>query len=97
VVVAAADTVSGIEEKWKEIQALDNQFKADGWKNADGNFNWARFGVDAAAGTVVGAGTGILTNYLIKNSQLKKGYESIQCVYGAPSTTSSYGESFIVR
>jgi hypothetical protein len=86
-----------IDDKWKEISALNRKFTADGWKDKNGNFNWARLGVDVAAGTVVGAGAGILTHSLVKKSQLKKGYESIQCVYGGGNATAAYDEMFIVR
>jgi hypothetical protein len=88
--------IDPIDEKWAKIEALNNKFTADGWKDKNGNFNWARLGVDAAAGTVMGVTSGVLTNSLMKKSQLKKGHESIQCIYGQ-SGSAAYGETFVPR
>jgi hypothetical protein len=68
----------------------------DGWRDKDGNFNQTRLLADAAGGAVVGAAAGILTNIAMKKAQLKKGYESIQCVYGTAGHA-AFGEQFIVQ
>ena len=75
---------------------MNKNFEANGWRSKDGKFNWARLGVDGAAAAVVGAGVGILTNVLMKKSQLKSGYESIQCTYGNGGTA-AYGDTFILK
>jgi len=70
--------------------------KPSGWKTADGNFNGLRMGVDIAGGAVVGTTSGVLTNVLMKKSQLNSGYEAVRCEFGRGESV-KWGDSFIVR
>jgi hypothetical protein len=90
------DQINAIKSKMARIGEIEKNFDLNGWTGKDGGFNWLRLGLDAAGGAIVGTGAGILTNVLIKNSQLKSGYESVQCM-SATGTTAEYGETFIVR
>jgi hypothetical protein len=84
-------------DAYNKVKEIEKSFNVSGWVNKEGTgFNWTRFGADAAGGTVVGAGTGILVNSMIKDSQLEDGYKSIQCTFGIGGTA-DYEETFIVR
>jgi hypothetical protein len=65
------------------------------WKNEDGKFNTARLASDAAAGVVLGTAGGLISNKLIKKSQIKKGFEGIGC-YVAGQEVADYGDQFTV-
>jgi hypothetical protein len=95
VIPAGAD----LSENLSELRAkVDSLGEPSGWKDADGAFNWLRLGLDALGGAVVGTTAGILTNSLIKKSQLESGYENIMCSFGAGgASNAAYGEVFIVR
>jgi hypothetical protein len=82
----------GILDIWKRVPKMD----ADGWRSAEGGFNTTRLLADAAGGAVIGTAAGVLTNVLMKKSQLKSGYESVQCVYGNAGAA-AFGEQFIVQ
>jgi len=86
-----------IEQAHKAMKGFEGQLNASGWRSTKGDFNWKRLGIDMGGATIVGAGAGVLTNIIMKNSQLKSGYGSIECVYGSPQTTVAYGTSFVVR
>ena len=85
---------SAAAKAWGELAEF--KFNDDGWQSKDGKgFNWTRFGIDAAGAAALATGAGILTNTLIKKSQLKSGYQNIRCVsWGAAA---GFGEVFIVR
>jgi hypothetical protein len=80
----------------QKIEKDDKFFNLSGWTNKEGKFNWMRLGIDAAGAAVIGTTAGVLTNSLMKKSQLESGYKSLQCTYGQ-SGSASYGETFILR
>jgi hypothetical protein len=86
-VLAAVIHVEEVEARFKD--------QVSGWTAKDGGFNWVRLGADAAGGAILSTGAGLLTNTLIKNSQLSKGYESLRCESGGISA--KYGETLFVR
>ncbi len=69
--------------------------KLSAWKTTDGKFNTARLASDSIAGIVLGTAGGLITSSLVKKSQIKKGFEDIQCAIGGQSVA-SYGDEFTV-
>ena len=73
----------------------DKNWLQKAFTKEEGGTNVKRILIDSAGATVVGVGAGLLTNKLVRDAQLKSGYEAIQCV--APNATASFGEVFLVR
>jgi|GEM_PF-5370843 len=69
--------------------------RSSGWTDAGGGFNYARFGIDAAAAVVLGSVGGFITNRLVKNSQVEKGFENVMCTVGG-SPVAGWGDVFMV-
>ena len=65
------------------------------WKNADGKFNGVRLASDATAGVVLGTAGGLISNSLIKKSQVEKGLEGVACTVGG-QVVADYGDEFSV-
>lgn len=92
-IIAKYKAIVGDGDKSKGIQG---GFDLSDWTSKTGGFNWFRVAIDAAGGAIVGTGAGLLTNTLIKNSQLKTGRESVYCTYGS-GNTAAFAETFVVR
>ena len=56
--------------------------KLNGWKNKEGKFNTARLASDSIAGVVLGTAGGLITSSIVKKSQVKAGFEDINCTIG---------------
>jgi len=82
-----------VEELSGQIQRLGDP---SGWRTAGGDFNWLRLGLNVAGGAVVGTAAGVLTNNVIRNRQLRDGYENIRCHSGTGNVV-TFGETFVVR
>lgn len=65
------------------------------WRDADGNFNTARLASDSIAAVVLGTAGGIITSKLVKKSQIKKGFEDLNCSIGG-QRVSDFGDEFSV-
>ena len=75
---------------------LDNYFvKSSVWRNEQGKFNTARLASDSIAGAVLGTVGGVITSKVVKNNQIKKGFESLKCTISGQDTA-SYGDEFKV-
>ena len=77
------------------LNAFDAATKESVWKDKDGKFNTARLASDTAAGVILGTAGGLISNKLIKKSQVKKGFENIGC-YVAGQEVAAYGDEFTV-
>jgi|GEM_PF-5611328 len=69
--------------------------RSSGWTDAAGGFNWGRAGIDAAAAVALGAVGGFVTNRLVKNSQVEKGFENVMCTVGG-LPVAGWGDVFMV-
>ncbi|MEE1111180.1 MAG: hypothetical protein UIH99_03120, partial [Alphaproteobacteria bacterium] len=58
-------------------------------------FNGVRLASDATAGVVLGTAGGLISNSLIKKSQLEKGMEGVSCTVGG-QVVADYGDEFSV-
>lgn len=65
------------------------------WRDADGKFNTARLASDSIAAVVLGTAGGIITSKLVKKSQIKKGFEDLNCSIGG-QRVSDFGDEFTV-
>ena len=82
----------------KEVEMKDRQYKnlkVSHWKNAEGNFNYARLASDGIAGAVVGAAGGLITNKVVKKNQTKSGFKKVRCSIGG-SHVADWGDDFAV-
>lgn len=84
-----------VHESMSVLNAFKYGQEQSVWKNAEGKFNTARLASDATAGVVLGTAGGLISNKLIKKSQIKKGYEGIGC-YVAGQEVAGYGDEFTV-
>ncbi len=84
-----------IDSKYSKIKSLTAGFEANKWRDAEGNFNTARLASDSIAGVVLGTVGGVVTASLVKKSQVKKGFEDIQCHIGGQSVA-NFGDVFVV-
>lgn len=96
------ETATDLTQSKKTISsaaAQINKIAADAgisvWRDRNGNFNTARLASDSVAGVVLGTAGGIITNKLIKKSQVSKGFDSIQCTVGG-QIVAHYGDEFSV-
>ena len=65
------------------------------WKNKEGEFNKARLASDSIAGVVLGTAGGLITSKVVKKSQVKSGFEDVQCTIGGQKV-SDWGDEFTV-
>ena len=79
----------------KKFNDAMSVFKANVWKNAEGNFNTARLASDSIAGVVLGTAGGLITSHLVKKGQVKSGFEDIQCTVGGQKVA-DWGDEFTV-
>jgi hypothetical protein len=84
-----------INNAYDEVKSIVGGLKLNVWRDADGNFNTARLASDSIAGVVLGTVGGIVTANVVKKSQVKKGFEDIQCHIGGQSVA-NFGDGFIV-
>lgn len=94
------DTFGGGDtEKVKKIVAdLDQKaanFKRSDWKNEEGKFNTARLISDSVAGVVLGTAGGLITSSVVKKSQVKSGFEDLNCAIGG-QVVAGWGDEFLV-
>ena len=92
--VPAANPLARAQELRGELDALGDPTR---WQTLDGNFNWVRLGTMALGGAIVGTAAGVLTNRLVANSQINRGQENIQCVFGGGTQTVTFGTTFMVQ
>lgn len=89
----------GNTEKVKKIVAdLDQKaanFKRSDWKNEDGKFNTSRLISDSVAGVVLGTAGGLITSSVVKKSQVKSGFEDLNCAIGG-QVVAGWGDEFLV-
>ena len=67
--------------------------KRDVWTDKEGTFNEARLLSDSLAGVALGTAGGLISSHVIKKSQVKKGFEDIQCVI-ADKPVANWGDTF---
>lgn len=65
------------------------------WKNKEGEFNTARLASDSIAGVVLGTAGGLITSNVVKKSQVKSGFEDVQCTIGGQKVA-DWGDEFTV-
>lgn len=87
-------------DSWYRVDTAYNNLSAllaglSVWKNADGGFNTSRLLSDSIAAVVLGTTSGVITSKLVKKSQIKKGFESLQCTIGGQHIA-DWGDSFMV-
>lgn len=84
-----------IEKTAEDLDKISSKFEKSRWKTASGNFNGARLASDSVAGVVLGTAGGLITSHVIKNNQIKGGFEDIQCVING-QIVSEYSDEFVV-
>jgi hypothetical protein len=88
-----------VRDKINSAMSVLNSFAASAkvsvWKDKEGNFNTARLASDSVAGVVLGTAGGLISNHLIKKSQVKNGMEDIRCTVGG-QVVAEYGDEFMV-
>ena len=77
------------------LDGIVSGFDVSVWKDQEGNFNTARLASDSIAGVVLGTAGGLISSHVIKKSQIKKGFEDIQCVI-AGQPVAGWGDLFQV-
>ncbi len=82
-----------INKTYTELQGLTKNLSA--WKNTEGKFNTARLASDSTAAVVLGTVGGVVTAKLVKKSQVKKGFESLQCYIGG-QPIAAYGDEVTI-
>lgn len=65
------------------------------WKDKDGEFNTSRLISDSVAGVVLGTAGGLITSSVVKKSQVKSGFEDINCTVGG-QVVAGWGDEFNV-
>lgn len=70
-------------------------FKRSDWKNEDGKFNTSRLISDSVAGVVLGTAGGLITSSVVKKSQVKSGFEDLNCAIGG-QVVAGWGDEFLV-
>lgn len=65
------------------------------WKTKEGDFNKARLASDSIAGVVLGTAGGLITSKVVKKSQVKSGFEDVQCTIGGQKVA-DWGDEFTV-
>jgi len=88
-----------IDKISKRIDAIKSQnsdsFKVTVWRDAQGKFNTSRLISDSVAGVVLGTTGALVTSKLVKKSQIKNGFEDIQCTVGGQKVA-DWGDEFRV-
>ena len=77
------------------LDGIVSGFDVSVWKDQEGDFNTARLASDSIAGVVLGTAGGLISSHVIKKSQIKKGFEDIQCVI-AGQPVAGWGDLFQV-
>ena len=86
---------ANIDKAGKKIGDILGGLNVSVWKNAEGNFNTARLASDSIAGVVLGTAGGLITSSIVKKSQVKAGFEDIQCTVGGQKVA-DWGDEFTV-
>lgn len=84
-----------VDVAYNKISAFIASLDRTVWRDEDGNFNTARLASDSIAAVVLGTAGGIITSKLVKKSQIKKGFEDLNCSIGG-QRVASYGDEFTV-
>lgn len=95
VIVDTVEITKNIGEIADDLKKMESKFEKSRWKTASGNFNGARLASDSVAGVVLGTAGGLITSHVIKNNQIKGGFEDIQCVING-QIVSEYSDEFVV-
>ena len=77
------------------LNTFNHNLKASVWVTADGKFNTARMGVDAASGAVLATISGLISNSIIKKNQLAEGMEGYHCTVGN-ERVADHGDQFTI-
>jgi len=77
----------------KQVEALKNSIVEQLSKDAQADYQKKRLIADSVAGVALGAGGGFLVNKVVKNKQLKKGFDSISCKVG-DTVVGEWGDEF---
>lgn len=85
-----ADLTKGLFSKYDEMTG-----DVSVWKNKEGEFNTARLASDSIAGVVLGTAGGLITSNVVKKSQVKSGFEDVQCTIGGQKVA-DWGDEFTV-
>lgn len=78
-----------------KLESIAGQIKTTVWKDTEGNFNTSRLISDSVAGVVLGTAGGLITSSVVKKSQVKNGFEDINCTVGG-QVVSGWGDQFNV-
>ena len=96
------EVLAAENEAKKKVQSLVEglktkfaSFEKSVWKDKEGNFNKARLASDSIAGVVLGTAGGLITSHVVKKSQVKSGFEDVQCTVGGQKVA-DWGDEFSV-
>lgn len=78
-----------------KLESIAGRIKTTVWKDTEGNFNTSRLISDSVAGVVLGTAGGLITSSVVKKSQVKNGFEDINCTVGG-QVVSGWGDQFNV-
>ena len=75
-----------------ELDGMVSGLKQTVWRTKEGDFNAARLASDSIAGVVLGTAGGLITSKIVKKSQVKSGFEDIQCTIGGQNVADWHDE-----
>ena len=81
-----------IDTTYNALILAQQGFGISKWRTAEGEFNKSRLVSDSVAGVVLGTAGGLITSNLVKKSQIKSGFEDIQCTIGGQRVASWHDE-----
>lgn len=87
--------LTAVSDAYNRLQQMRRDFDVTVWKNEDGKFNTSRLISDSVAGVVLGTTGALVTSKLVKKSQIKNGFEDIQCTIGGQGVA-NWGDEFVV-
>ena len=87
--------LTAVSDAYNRLQQMRRDFDVTVWKTEDGKFNTSRLISDSVAGVVLGTTGALVTSKLVKKSQIKNGFEDIQCTIGGQNVA-NWGDEFIV-
>lgn len=87
--------LTDVSDAYNRLQQMRRDFDVTVWKTADGKFNTSRLISDSVAGVVLGTTGALVTSKLVKKSQIKKGFEDIQCTIGGQAVA-NWDDEFVV-
>lgn len=87
--------LTAVSDAYNRLQQMRRDFDVTVWKTEDGKFNTSRLISDSVAGVVLGTTGALVTSKLVKKSQIKNGFEDIQCTIGGQNVA-NWGDEFVV-